>query len=103
MSAVNYDPSTVDVEVLVIGKGITSTAIKNALLAYLDPLVKNDDGDYIHNFGGKVATSLLDVAIGKISNNITNIIRTIPSADVTMGPMQLPAAGTINVTVSETE
>jgi hypothetical protein len=103
LTAVNYDPSTIDVTVKVIGKGITSTQVKNALTSYLDPLAKNDEGNYIHSFGGKVAVAMLDAAIAKISNNITNIIRTAPASDQTLGPMQLPNAGTINVNVAETE
>lgn len=103
LTAVNYDPKSVDVTIQVIGKGITAVQVKNAITAYLHPLAKDSEGNYRHQFGGKVAVVMLDCAISDISNKITNIIRTTPASDVTLGPRQLPNAGAINVIVSETE
>jgi hypothetical protein len=103
LTAVNYDPKEIDCTYTVIGKGITSQQVVNAINAYLQPTAKKSDGSYAHEFGGKVAVVMLDCAISDISDNITNIIRTLPAADVTLGPTQLPNPGTIIVSVQETE
>jgi len=103
LTSVNYDPKEVDVTMQVIGKGITVGQIKNALQAWLNPLATKTSGEYQHEFGGKVAVVKLDTAVDNISENITNVIRTLPASDITLGPRQLPVPGTITVTVSETE
>jgi hypothetical protein len=103
LTAVNYDPKVVDCTYLVIGKGITVEQIENALAAYLQPLAENEDGTYVHQFGGKVPTVMLDCAIKDISTSITNIHRTLPASDVTLGSRQLPNPGILTISVQETE
>jgi len=104
LTAVNYDPKTVDCTYLVIGKGVSAQQIVNALKAYLQPLAtKEEDGSYIHQFGGLVAVVMMDCAVKDVSTSITNVHRTLPASDVTLGPRQLPNPGTITVAVQETE
>lgn len=99
LTTVNYDPRSVDVTVTVYGTGITVNQIVNAISAYLDPLATDENGDYVHDFGGLFAVVMLDCAISDISSGIKNIVRTSPAADINLGPRQLPIPGTINVTI----
>lgn len=104
LTATNYIPKAVNVTVQVIGKGVTIAQIREALLAYLDPLAVNSaDGSYIHEFGGRLAVVMLDCAIRDLSTSIKNIHRTLPAADVDLGPRELPVAGTLTITISESE
>lgn len=103
VTTVNYTPRSIDVTVQVVGKGITVIQIQNAISAYMNPLTTNDDGSYAHLFGGRFAVVMLDCAIADVSTAITNVHRTVPSADVMLGPRELPAPGTLTVTVVETE
>ncbi|MCK5019307.1 MAG: hypothetical protein KAS32_19765 [Candidatus Peribacteraceae bacterium] len=101
LTAVNYEPYEVDVTVQVVGTGITINQVVNAISAYLEPLKENDDGSYTHDFGGLLAVVMLDCAIQDISPRIKNIIRTLPAADINLASNQLPTAGTITVTITE--
>lgn len=102
LTTVNYQPKVIDVTVTIYGSGITVNQVKNAISAYLAPLAKDaETGEYIHNFGGLFAVVMLDCAISDISNNIRNIVRTSPAADINLGPRQLPTAGAINVSIVE--
>lgn len=103
LTAVNYDPKAVDVDVTVIGKGITQQQVVNAIIAFLQPLSLNEDGTYAFKFGGRVATVMIDCAIKDISSNITNVHRTVPASDILLGSRQLPIPGTITVAIQETE
>jgi hypothetical protein len=103
LTAVNYDPNTVDCTYTVVGKGITAQQVVNALSAYLQPNVQKDDGSYVHQFGGRVAVVMLDCAIRDISDAITNVHRTLPASDILLGPTQLPNPGTLTIVVQETE
>lgn len=103
LTAVNYDPKPVDCTYLVIGTGIVPAQIINALSAYLQPLATKDDGSYAHEFGGLVAAVMLDCVVRDVSTSITNIHRTLPATDVTLGSRQLPNPGVIIVTIQESE
>lgn len=102
LGIVNYDPRPVDVTVTVYGQGLVATEIRNALIAYLSPLAEADDGTYRHNFGGLLAHVLLDCIVSDVSANIKNIVQTVPAADITLGPTQLPTAGNIVVNIVAT-
>jgi len=101
LTAVNYNPRPVDVTVNVIGTGLVIEQIDAAIREYLDPLAVDDEGNYIHDFGGELAVVKLDCAIDGISSNIKDIVRTVPATNVTFGPRQLPIPGTITVTITE--
>ncbi len=103
LTAVNYDPKTVDCTYLVIGKGVTPQQIVNTLNAYLQPLAEKSDGSYAHEFGGRVAVVMIDCAVKDVSTAITNVHRTLPASDVFLGARQLPNPGVITVAVQETE
>lgn len=103
LTAVNYEPRTIDVTAQVIGKGITRQQVENEISIYLNALATNEVGEYIHQFGGRVATVGIDCAIKEITTSITNVHRTVPASDVLLGPKQLPAPGTLAIAVAETE
>ena len=101
LTPVNYVPREIDITVQVVGTGITIAQVTNALNDYLKPLAKNDDGDYVHEFGGTLAVVMLDCAIKDISSNIENIIRTVPAVDVNLASKELPIPGTFTITIVE--
>lgn len=103
LTSQNYDPKSVNVEYLVIAKGVAPEQIENALAAFLDPLATKEDGSFVHQFGGLVSTTFMDCAVKDVSTAITNVHRISPASDPTLGETQLPIAGTILVNVQETE
>lgn len=101
LTSVNYSPREIDVTAHVVGKGITTSQVRSVLTSYLNPLATNDDGEYLHNFGGEISESLIDCAIGEISDDITDIQKTIPASNVSLGNNELPTVGTLTITVAE--
>lgn len=103
LTAVNYETKPIDVTAQVIGKGVTKQQVENEITTYLNALKTNELGEYVHQFGGRVPVVGIDCAIKNISPNITNVHRVTPSDDVPLGAKQLPAPGTLIITVAETE
>lgn len=103
VTAVNYTPREVDVDVAVTGSGLTVNGLRQAIQNHIDPLETDADGNFVHQFGGLFAVVLLDCAIRDASGGgrITNIVRTTPAADIPLGPLELPIPGTIAVTIIE--
>jgi hypothetical protein len=101
LTAINYDPKPISCTYNVIGVGVTPEQIKNALTAYLQPDAKDENGNYIHDFGGEVATVKLDCAVDDVATGIKNLTRTLPTSDISLAPGQLPSPGEIIVTVQE--
>lgn len=102
LTSVNYTPRVIDVDVIVTAKGITVNQIRNAIIAHMNPLNTDTEGNFVHKFGGVFAVVLLDCAISDVGGGkISNIVRTTPTIDVPLGPLELPVVGTITVTIVE--
>lgn len=104
VTAVNYTPREIDVEVTVTGTGLTVAGLRQAITNHLSPLATDDDNNFVHQFGGQFAVVLLDCAIRDAEGvgRITNIRRITPTADIALGPLELPVPGaTITVKIAE--
>jgi len=100
VTAVNYTPKPVDVTVTVTGN-ITPEAVKNALIALLNPEAKFDDGvTYRWEFEGDIPTSLIIAAIHETDPvNVKKVVLTTPNANIILGARELPVPGNFQVTV----
>jgi len=100
VTAVNYTPKPVDVTVTVTGN-ITPEAVKNALIALLNPEAKFDDGvTYRWEFEGEIPTSLIIAAIHETDPvNVKKVVLTTPNANIILGARELPVPGNFQVTV----
>lgn len=95
----NYQPRDIDVVATVTGGNLES--IKNALKALLTPEAVFSDGvTFRWDFGGEVPTSLIQAAIHETDpRNVKKVVLTSPSANVVLGPRELPRAGNLTITV----
>jgi hypothetical protein len=103
ITASNYTPQEIDVDVTVTGSGLTVNGLRQAIMNYINPLATDDDGNFVHQFGGLFAVVLLDCAILNAAGagRIANIQRTTPAADTPLGPLELPVPGIITVNIVE--
>lgn len=97
--ATNFIPKSVDVTVIV-ENGETS-AVLTALAAFLHPLAKNPDGSWKWTFGSKVSVAKLTDIIMESMPNPTDLTLVSPSANVLLGPRELPVLGTVNITITK--
>ena len=90
LTTVNYQPRIIDIEAIV--EGGNEEIIKNALIAFLNPEAKFDDGvTFIFDFGGTVRTSLIISEIAgtdRIGIKNVNLIR--PTTDIILSERELP-------------
>ncbi len=97
VTAINYEPATINIEATVIWPRGSIAEIRTALSSYLNPLaVDSDLTTYLWNFGGQVSYSKIHNLIHEISPNI----RDIPSLKLSKGSATPVAA---SVTLSENE
>ena len=100
VTPVNYTPKPIDVEVEVTG-AVQEEAIKNALIALLNPEAKFDDNVTLRwDFGGLVPTSIIIADIHDTDPvNVKQVNLIQPAADVQLGSRELPIIGNLQVTV----
>lgn len=94
--ATNYTPKIINIEVEVTGG--TQTAVETALAALLTPLALDADGDWRWRLGGVVPRSLIVSAIHE-DQRVTNVNLIQPATDVLLGARELPALGTVTITM----
>lgn len=98
LTVVNFNPKTIDVTATVYGGNQTS--VETALAAALTPLAKEADGiNWLWEFGEEVPTSMIISIIMGSDPQPRKVVLTVPAADVTLTPKQLPTAGTLSITV----
>lgn len=89
----NYTPRSIAVTCIVTAYSVvTSVSVRNLLLRLLSPTAMEDDGQsYVWRFGQTVPTVRIAAEIFRMSpGNVFNVTFTSPSADVLLGPKELP-------------
>ena len=99
LTAMNFETRSIDVEAVVTAKGVTVSQIKSALTATLSPNAKDENGNWIWEFGDLVSASKLSKTIHDVSSNISTISMKLPTSDIRLGGRELPTVGTLNITV----
>lgn len=99
--AVNYVPRVINITGTVRGgRNTTALSLSNALTRRLLPEALQSDGvTYTWAFGGRVPVSRLEHEIFVADDTVTDADITIPAADLTLQPRELPVAGTFAITV----
>lgn len=97
VTTVNYQPRIINVEAVV--EGGNEEAIKNALVAFLNPEAKFDDGlTFIFEFGGVVRTSLIISEIASTDRvGIKNVNLISPASDIILNERELPLVRPENI------
>jgi hypothetical protein len=99
----NYEPRVITIAVTVTWPGGVAEEIKNALLAFLEPLAVEDDGvTSVWDFGGYVSRSRIYTAIHAVSPGILDV----PSLSINgltsslkLGQNELPVSTATNITI----
>jgi len=104
-TALNYTPRTVDITAIVEAPSeVTAQAVVNQLASTIQPEATqiNQDGaeEYVWNFGDKIPVDRIVHEIFKTDTRITDVDLSTPSSDIQLGARELPALGTVTVTVS---
>lgn len=94
VTAQNYGRRLIPVLVDYAGDG-SIDLIRVAVQAYLDPLAVNEDGTWVHEFGGTVPWSKLLSKIQDADDLLGSVTLGTPASDVTVGDRELPAASTV--------
>lgn len=99
VNVVNYTPREINVDVTVTGGN--AATITNAIKALLNPSATFNDGVTKRwGFGAEVPFTVIISAIFEVDPvNIKKVDLTTPSANVSLGPRELPLAGNIQVTI----
>jgi hypothetical protein len=97
----NYSKRTIDIVATVYGKaGVTVEGIENQLARVVQPEAIKDDGvNYEWDFGTEVPTSRIVHEIFEAHEGITKVTLTTPSANVSLDARELPALGTVSITL----
>ena len=107
VTSASYTPKAINVSATVKGgsSGVKpdASAITSALQAFLSPLAKEEDGTWVHDFGGtvdyeRVAAEIFraDSAVKKVDSLTVNG----GTSDIVLGAEELPTAGIITITVA---
>lgn len=97
VTAVNYNPKTIDVTVTVYGD-VEKALIENKLNQILQPEALEEDGiTYLWSFGESVPASKISSEIFKVDTSITNVV--MSSSDVSLQTRELPTPGTFTITI----
>ncbi|MFA5123302.1 hypothetical protein [Zavarzinia sp.] len=100
LTSQNFALKSVAVTAAVKGTA-SATKIEQALIAFLDPLAKDEDGQYVHVpasvlYRERIAAEIFNADPGKVKN----VTWTLPAADVTLAADELPTPGAITITVT---
>lgn len=99
LTTVNYTPKVIDIVATVTGG--TTTEIENALTALLNPnAIFSDTGLFRWNFGDEVPRSLISAEIFNVDlTSIKKVVLTTPAIDTVLDARELPAIGSISITI----
>lgn len=109
VTSTNYEPAVITVQASVVWPGGNAESIKNALLAFLDPLVTDDDGStWLWDFGAQVSFSKVSALIHSIDPAISDIPILLmakggaaPAASsVSLDNNELPVAKSTTITIN---
>lgn len=95
LTATNFTPRAINITVTLTDG--TPLAVVTALKGLLNPLAKQEDGNWQWDFGGLVPLAKLYQIIMDTDSPPTNALITLPAADVTLATRELPQAGTITI------
>lgn len=99
VTSVNHTSKTIAVTATVYGD-VTVDEIKTRLQSILQPEALKADGvTYEWEFGADVPVSRIIHEIFETDESITKVTVTVPASDVTLATRELPAAGTLTITV----
>ncbi|PNX50430.1 MAG: hypothetical protein BV456_06685 [Thermoplasmata archaeon M8B2D] len=98
VTAVNYTQKIINVVATVYGD-IDKEEVENKLYQILQPEAKNDNNEYLWDFGGIVPVSKINHEIFNINSEITKVDITTPSSDTVLQSKELPIAGTLTITI----
>ena len=108
LTAINYEPAIIEIDTTVLWKRGNAASVRDALLAYLNPLVvEADEVTYTWNFAGQVSKSKLYSLIHAIDPNILDVrslvVRINGVVGTTLGANELPVTNSslLNVTIVE--
>lgn len=100
VTAVNFTPKLIDITATVYGEGFTATQIENRLQQIFQPeAIKADGITHEWCFDGVVTKARIIHEIFEVSENVTNVVLSVPATDVVLQTNELPKAGTIAITV----
>lgn len=100
VTVVNYTQKLIDITATVYGEGFTATQIENRLRQLFQPEAMKADGiTYEWCFNGSVTKARIIHEIFEVSENVTNVVLSVPASDVNLASDELPKAGAIAITV----
>lgn len=99
VTAINYEPVPIDVSATVTAKGITQQQIVNALSALLNPEAKDENDEWLWNFGDNIPASRIHAEIHGVNKTAISKVVLNGWIDVQLGASQLPVAGTLAIEV----
>jgi len=100
VTVVNFTLEVIDITATVYGNDVTVAQIQNQLIQVFQPeSLKSDGVTYQWEFGEDVPISRIQHEIFETSQNITKVVLSVPGSDVPLNPRELPATGTISITV----
>jgi len=99
----NYEPKVITIAATVTWPGGVAEEIRNALLAFLEPLVVEDDGvTSVWDFGGYVSRSRVYTAIHAVSPGILDVPSLLingSTSSLKLGQNELPVSTAANITI----
>lgn len=98
-TATNFTPRAIDVTATVYGP-VTVTQVENQLKKLLSPEAVRADGvTWEWLFGGEVPESRISAEMFEVDSEVTKVVMTVPAADTSLNPGELPTVGTLSITV----
>jgi len=104
VTCTNFSPLPINVTATVYAPDdVISQQVINQLSAVLQPESLKEDGTtYTWEFGADVPLARIIHEIFRTDARISNVIVTVPAADVPLGARELPTAGTFSITMVAT-
>ena len=99
VTAVNFEPRSIDIDAIVYGTGVTKQEIENALSTRFQPDAVDADGNWIWSFADLVSVSKIDQEIHNVSPRVRTVTINTPTQDVQLDANELPQIGSLNITV----
>jgi hypothetical protein len=107
LTTFNYEPQAINIQATVVWPGGTAEAVRNALLALLNPLALEEDGvTFVWDFGGKVSLSRVHCAIHDVDPNVSDIPTLLingSAASFQLGPNGLPVSTSAGIVINIVE
>jgi len=99
----NYTKKVIDIQATIyVTQTVETESVENQLAAVIQPEALQEDGvTWEWDFGGEVPLSRIIHEIFSVSDAITKVELTAPSADVGLAARELPALGTVSLNIIE--